>query len=259
MNEQIRVSLVQPDLIWEDPAENLERIGNMVREKVPSGTDLVLLPETFSTGFTMHAEHFAEEEPGPGREWMLSLARELNACLAGSLIVRSGGQIYNRLYWVSPGGLEGHYDKRHLFRMGREDKHFRPGESRKIFKLGAVRIMPQICYDLRFPVFARNRNDYDVLVYVASWPAPRQSVWETLLRARAIENQACVLAVSRVGVDGEGVDHLGGTCIVDPTGRVEGVLDHRPGVLHGIIDLKKIREFREQFPAWKDADDFLIR
>jgi predicted amidohydrolase len=142
--------------------------------------------------------------------------------------------------------------------MGREDEHFRPGDARKVFTLGDFRIMPQICYDLRFPVFARNRNDYDILFYVANWPAPRQSVWNTLLKARAIENQAYVLGVSRVGTDGDGVDHLGGTCVIDPMGQVEGVLDNNPGILHCTIDLKKIREFRVKFPVWKDADMFSL-
>ena len=142
--------------------------------------------------------------------------------------------------------------------MGREDQYFTPGESRVIMNLGDFRLLPQICYDLRFPVFARNRNDYDILFYVANWPAPRHTVWETLLRARAIENQAYVIGVNRSGKDGEGVDHLGGSCVVDPAGQVESSLGSEPGVLHISIKLNKIREFREKFPAWKDADSFKL-
>lgn len=255
---QIRICLVQPDLVWEDPSANLELLNNMLAG-IPGETDLILLPETFSTGFTMRADLFAEEaEQGKAHTWMREMARKQKAILAGSLITRVNGLIFNRLYWVSPDGVEGHYDKRHLFRMGREDRFFTPGKSRKIFTCGAFRIMPQICYDIRFPVFSRNRRDYDVLVYAANWPAPRHAVWETLLRARAIENQAYVLGVNRVGKDGAGIDHLGGTCVVDHMGNVVRILDNRPGILNYTIDLDVIRDFRKKFTAWKDADQFTL-
>jgi omega-amidase len=257
MKDNLFVCLVQPEIIWEDIPGNLAELDHLIRS-APEGTDLIILPETFSTGFTMRADRFAEERAGRAVSWMQKTAREQNATVTGSLIIRENGRVYNRLYWVSPGGIEGHYDKRHLFRMGREDKHFESGGQRELFALGTFRFMPQICYDLRFPVFARNRDDYDVLFYVANWPAPRHPVWETLLRARAIENQAYVIGVNRAGVDGEGVDHLGGTCVIDPAGRVEAILDHRPGILHCTIELKKIREFREKFPVWKDVDRFTI-
>ena len=257
MKTELSIVLVQPDLLWEDVPGNLESLEEVMGD-IPEKVDLVILPETFSTGFTMNAEKFAEDMDGSSVRWMTDTARRKNVHLMGSLIIRDEGKIYNRFMWITPEGIGGQYDKRHLFRMGREDKYFQAGEERKVFSLGEFRIMPQICYDLRFPVFARNRNDYDVLVYVANWPAPRQPVWETLLRARAIENQAYVIGVSRVGLDGEGVDHLGGTCVVDPMGQLEGVLDDRPGRLDVTIELKKIREFREKFPVWKDADKFFL-
>lgn len=253
----ISISLVQADLIWEDREANLQNLTGML-EGIPGDTDLIILPETFSTGFTMRADRFAEGEDGMTLRWMRSMALEKQARIAGSLIIREGGQIYNRLLWVSPDGVEGRYDKRHLFRLGREDQFFRQGESRKIFTLGPFRFMPQICYDIRFPVFARNRNDYDLLVYVANWPAPRHMVWEPLLRARAIENQAFVLGVNRTGRDGEGVDHAGGTCAIDHMGSVLHSLDNNPGVLQVSVDLDEIREFREKFPVWKDADPFTL-
>lgn len=257
MKDQIRVCLVQPSIIWEDAAANMGMLNALIDSGMKD-VDLLILPETFSTGFTMNAGGLAEEGNGPALSWMKQMAGDHKMHVSGSIIVRESNNIFNRLYWVSPDGVEGHYDKRHLFRMGRENEYFTPGESRVIFRLGKFRFLPQICYDLRFPVFARNRNDYDVLFYVANWPAPRHGVWETLLRARAIENQACVIGVSRSGVDGEGVNYLGGSCVVDPRGSVEHMLGPEPGILNFSIDLKKIREFREKFPVWKDADMFSL-
>jgi len=257
MKDNISVTLVQPDIIWEEVDQNLGRLDSMLDGKLNT-TDLLILPETFSTGFTMRADLFAEDGKGQVINWMKEIARKFDLCVTGSLIYKEGGRIFNRLYWITPEGIAGYYDKRHLFRMGREDQYFTAGDSRKILNLGEYRFLPQICYDLRFPVFARNRNDYDILFYVANWPAPRHLVWETLLRARAIENQAYVIGVSRSGKDGEGVDHLGGSCVVDPMGRVVHSLGADPGVLHFGIELKKIREFREKFPVWKDADMFKL-
>ena len=257
MKKRISVTLVQPDLLWENPEGNLKAISRMLDEN-PHDPDLIILPETFSTGFTMRTDLYAEESNGPAVTWMQQQATEREAYVTGSLIIREQGRIYNRLYWVSPEGIAGQYDKRHLFRMGREDEFFTPGTSRVVFRLGKFRFLPQICYDIRFPVFARNRNDYDVLFYVANWPVHRHQAWEILLRARAVENQAYVLGVTRVGKDGEGVDHLGGTCAIDPKGNMEGSLDEYPGVLNVSIDLEQIRGYREKFPVWKDADRFTL-
>jgi len=254
----MNICLLQPDLVWEDIGANLEMLDGML-SGVPEETDLILLPETFSTGFTMRAELFAEEEGrGKAHAWMQETSRRKKAFLAGSLITRVNDRIYNRLYWISPEGVRGHYDKRHLFRMGREDRYFFPGGHRKVFTCGEFRLMPQICYDIRFPVFSRNRRDYDILFYVANWPAPRHGIWEILLRARAIENQSYVLGVNRVGVDGEGVDHLGGTCVIDHLGNVTGMLGEESGLLNCTIDLEEIRDFRQKFPAWKDGDKFKL-
>jgi omega-amidase len=257
MIDQIRITLVQPAIIWEDAASNFKMLNSMLESRIDD-SDLIILPETFSTGFTMNADAFAEEGDGASLNWMREMAKGIGIHISGSIISREGGKNYNRLYWVSPDGVEGYYDKRHLFRMGRENENFTAGDTREVFNLGDFRFLPQICYDLRFPVFSRNRNDYDILYYVANWPAPRHSVWETLLRARAIENQAYVIGVSRSGSDGLGVDHLGGSCLVDPTGRVEQILGPEPGMLNLNIELKKIREFREKFPVWKDADMFSL-
>jgi len=255
MKKQLKVCLVQADLVWEEMNANLELMDRML-EDIPVGTDLVALPETFSTGFTMQSDRFAEGEDGKALAWMQKIAREKEISITGSIIVRDKQKIYNRLYWVSPEGLEDHYDKRHLFRLGREDEHFVPGNSRKVFALGEFRILPQICYDLRFPVFSRNRGDYDVLLNVANWPAHRQQVWDVLTRARAIENQSYFLGVNRVGIDGLGTVHTGGTCAIDPMGSIMHKMDKAPGILSCTLDLDKLRDYKEKFPVWKDADRF---
>lgn len=257
MTKQITVSQIQPDLIWEDIDANLDMLEGMIGQ-LTSKSDLIILPETFSTGFTMQSRLYAEGEDGKAVEWMKLMARQNQCYITGSIILSEGENIYNRLYWVSPDGIEGFYDKRHLFRMGREHQHFVPGKERPVFNLGEFRFLPQICYDLRFPVFSRNRNDYDVLFYVANWPAPRHLVWETLLLARAIENQAYVLGTSRSGVDGEGVDHAGGSCAVDPMGKLMFRMENQPAIHSSTLNLKTVRDFREKFPAWKDADRFDI-
>lgn len=256
MKEQIIVCQVQPDLVWEDKEANLSILEGMLEQVTPD-TDLVVLPETFSTGFTMQAGKLAEGEDGKAVGWMLKMAREKQCYLTGSLIYRDGdGSVFNRLFWVSPHGIEGHYDKRHLFRPGGEKENFSPGQERKIFRLGSFRILPQICYDLRFPVFSRNRDDYDIMLYVANWPASRQMVWEILTRARAMENQSYLLGTNRVGTDGTGVASAGGTCAIDPLGRELFRMDDSVGVRSTVLDLTKVREWREKFPAWKDRDDF---
>ena len=257
MEERLSVSLLQPDLVWEDISANLSRLDSMIAQ-VPEGTGMVLLPETFSTGFTMRAEKFAEGTDGDAVKWMKKVAAERKCTVVGSLIIRDRGGIYNRLFWVTPRGIEGTYDKRHLFRMGREDTYFMQGTNRPVFRLGDFRFLPQICYDLRFPVFSRNRNEYDVLFYVANWPAPRQGVWESLTKARAIENQAYVLGINRVGKDGEGVNHVGGTCAFDPVGEPYQILDDREGMLHITLDLQLLKNYRKKFPAWMDGDQFKI-
>jgi predicted amidohydrolase len=258
MKKQLNVCLVQADLVWEEVDANLELMDRML-EEVPEGTDLVALPETFSTGFTMQSDQFAEGEKGKALAWMQKVARERELYLTGSVIVRDSHEIYNRLYWVSPHGLEDHYDKRHLFRLGRENEHFIHGGSRKVFTLGEFRILPQICYDLRFPVFSRNRGDYDVLLNVANWPAQRQQVWEVLTRARAIENQCYFLGVNRAGIDGLGTVHTGGTCAIDPMGSIMRKMEKQPGVQSSTLDLDKLRDYREKFPVWKDADRFEMK
>lgn len=256
MMEMLKVCQVQADLKWEDIDANLQMLDRML-EKAEADTDLVVLPETFSTGFTMDSEKLAEGENGKAVKWMKTVAKQKQCYVTGSLIYReTDGVIYNRLLWVSPDGIEDYYNKRHLFRPGGEKENFSPGKERKIFRLGSFRILPQICYDLRFPVFSRNRGDYDVMLYVANWPATRQPVWEILTRARAMENQSYLLGTNRVGRDGTGVVSIGGTCTINPTGGEILRMDKDPALGTSVLDLEKLRSFRDKFPAWKDADSF---
>ena len=259
MIEKLKVSLVQADLIWEDIEANLSMLEGML-EGLEKDVDLVVLPETFSTGFTMRAGEMAEAAQGKALSWMIRVAESKNCHLTGSIIYRENdGSVYNRLLWVSPRGLEDYYDKRHLFRPGGERENFSHGMERKVFQLGEFRILPQICYDLRFPVFSRNRGDYDVLLYVANWPATRQAVWDVLTRARAMENQSYLLGANRVGTDGTGIPSNGASCIINPMGGEILRLDEKPGIGTAVLDLKKLRDFREKFPAWKDSDEFEIQ
>jgi predicted amidohydrolase len=256
MKEKLKVCQVQPDIAWEDIDTNLQLLDSMLEQLEPE-TDLVILPETFSTGFTMQSEKLAEGEDGKAVRWMIKMAQKRQCYVTGSLIYREGdGSVFNRLLWVSPSGIENYYDKRHLFRPGGEKENFKQGNERKLFRLGSFRILPQICYDLRFPVFSRNRDDYDILLYVANWPASRHQVWETLTRARAMENQSYLLGTNRVGTDGTGTASIGGTCLIDPVGIVIHRMNDKPGIVTSILDLEKVKNFRKKFPAWKDADRF---
>lgn len=249
--------MVQADLAWEDIDANLRLLEGML-EGIEDDADLVVFPETFSTGFTMQAEKLAEGEDGKALAWMKRMAIEKNCYLTGSLIFKEKeGSIYNRLLWVSPEGMEDYYDKRHLFRPGGEKENFSQGKERKVFKLASFRILAQVCYDLRFPVFSRNRGDYDVMLYVANWPAIRQPVWKTLTRARAMENQSYLLGANRVGTDGTGIPSNGGSCVINPIGGEMLSMDDAPGLGYAVLELGKLREFRDKFPAWKDADDFV--
>lgn len=256
-DKTLAFNLIQPDIIWEDIDANIRNIEIML-DSHPKKADIYILPETFATGFTMQSDQFAEDTSGQVLNWLIGKARELDAVFMGGVIFSNGQNYFNRVYWVTPSGQIDHYDKRHLFRMGREQEHYTAGRERKIISYRDFRILPLICYDIRFPVFSRNRNDYDILIYVANWPASRQYVWDTLLRARAIENQCYVLGINRTGVDGEGVIHAGGTSVINPYGHKNAGLEDQPGILFYEISLAEINDFRTRFPVWKDADDFRI-
>ncbi len=261
----LRVTLVQHDTVWHDPAANRARIAEALRAAATSA-DLIVLPETFTPGFSNDAVSSAELMEGESVAWMRALASERDAAVTGSLQLRVGDAVFNRLIFATPDGALHHYDKRHLFRMAREQEWYAAGRDRIVVEYRGWRICPLVCYDLRFPVFARNRADaaradeleYDLLLYVANWPAVRHEVWRTLLRARAMENLCYVVGVNRAGTDGNGHAYSGGSVAADPLGQAVVECDAAPGLAHAILSMERLREHRRRFPAHLDADRFTI-
>ncbi|MCC5885265.1 MAG: amidohydrolase [Gammaproteobacteria bacterium] len=253
----LSLTLIQAETVWHDPAANRQAYDERLARLQAPG-DVVVLCEMFSTGFTMASTEQAETMEGPTVAWMLLQAARLDAVVCGSVVIADQDACYNRLVWARPDGRVEHYDKRHLFRMANEQSHYAPGRERRVFTWRDWRICPQVCYDLRFPVFSRNRSDYDLLLYVANWPAPRTSQWLALLKARAIENQCYVAGVNRIGLDGNDVPYAGGSGCWDPLGRslVEAGEVHQ--VLQVELDGEALRAYRSNFPAWMDADHFHI-
>jgi predicted amidohydrolase len=217
-----------------------------------------LLPETFSTGFCINRKEVQEpEDGGITLVWLKKIAQQYNCVVAGSVLVSKNKKKVNRFYWVFADGTVEHYDKRHLFRLGNEQEHVEQGQSRKIITINGIKILPLVCYDLRFPVWSRNRQDYDLMVNVANWPAPRRYVWDTLLKARAMENQAFVVGVNRVGEDGRNTAHTGGTTIIDFSGEtIVCADDNQQQIITTQLDFSKLEKFKNDFPAFLDADEF---
>lgn len=253
----MKVAALQTHLHWQDREANLAHFSDMLDSI--GEAELVVLPEMFTTGFSMAPEVIAEPADGPTLVWLREMARRHDIALTGSVAVRDGDHYYNRLYWVTP-EADTHYDKRHLFRMAGEHQHYHAGQERKIVDYRGLRFCLQVCYDLRFPVFCRNRGDYDALIFVANWPEPRRHAWSSLLVARAIENQAYVIGVNRVGEDGNGVAYSGDSVILDYLGQPLG--DAQPGtpaLISADLSRDALLTFREKFPTHLDADRFDLK
>jgi predicted amidohydrolase len=212
----MRVTILQRNIEWANPALNIQRADEAISRN--AGADLYVLPEMFSTGFCTQPEGIAESSESDTLRWMQRKAAEMNAAIAGSVAIEQEGRYYNRFYFVKPDGSVAHYDKKHLFTYGGEHLRFTAGEERVVVEWQGVRILLEVCYDLRFPIWARNRGDYDMILYVASWPTPRVAAWSALLVARAIENQCYVAGVNRVGTD-PACDYCGGSVVIDPYGK----------------------------------------
>lgn len=268
----MEVTLIQTALHWENREKNLAHFDNLLNS-ISKKSDLIVLPEMFTTGFTMNPEKLAEPANGPALAWLIQKASQKNCVITGSVAVEENGKFYNRLFWVEPNGAVSSYNKRHLFRMADEDQHYSAGENKLIKTIGEFKICPQVCYDLRFPVWSRNTFTipiaigtngsytaaYDVLIYVANWPEVRSYPWKQLLIARAIENQCFVIGVNRIGADGNSIAHSGDSMVINPRGEIISTTKSNEESIETVtLDEAYLSEFRKVFPVGLDADGFKL-
>jgi predicted amidohydrolase len=269
----LTVTTIQPDLQWEDKPANLSRLEEKI-DGIGEHTELVVLPEMFSTGFSMQPESFAERMDGPTIGWMRSVAARKKVILTGSLIIEEDGNYFNRLIWMLPNGHYGCYDKRHRFAYAGEADHYTAGQKRLVASVKGWKVLLLVCYDLRFPVWSRQQPaspgeippeipakpnlEYDLIIYVANWPERRSQAWKTLLQARAIENQSYVIGVNRVGDDGNHIAHTGDTMIIDPLGETLYHAAPKEEVFTLTLDQQHLEAIRQRYPFWRDADHFYI-
>ncbi len=269
----LSLTLIQTPLFWEDKGANLDLLSQKIAA-IDVYTEIIVLPEMFNTGFSMQPALFAETMDGPTIDWMRRMSAEKKAIITGSLIIEEDKKFYNRLIWMLPNGTLGYYDKRHLFAFAGEDKAYTPGNKRLIASVKGWKINLQICYDLRFPVWARQNHtsskketsteidkevpdcEYDILLYVANWPQKRSHAWKTLLTARAIENQCFTIGVNRVGLDGSAIEHSGDSMVVGPLGEILYHCAFDEEVFHITLQKEELANTRTRFPFWKDADFF---
>lgn len=256
--QDLVVTIIQSDLVWEDVDANLNQFEKKIKN-IHQPTDLILLPEMFTTGFTMQSEKFAETIDGKSMQWMARMAQTINTVIAGSLIIKEENNYYNRLIWMRPNCSYQFYDKRHLFAMGGEHKNFTAGTERLIVELNGWKICPMVCYDLRFPVWARNTEDYDLLLYLANWPLPRVKHWQSLLIARAIENQVYTIGVNRINTDNFGNYYSGNSAIIDPKGDTLFEKAHSEAIHTHKLSKKYLAKVRESLPFLMDRDTFEIK
>ncbi len=254
--QDLTLTLIQDVLHWQEPEANRRHFEALIAQAPAS--DLILLPEMFSTGFSLQSSQLAETMSGDSIQWMTRMAKESGAVVSGSLILEEDGHYYNRLIWMRPDGTFAFYDKRHLFRMADEHHHYTPGDERLVVTLNGWRICPLVCYDLRFPVWSRNNSSFDLLLYVANWPEKRRLHWQTLLRARAIENLCYVAGLNRVGEDGNQIAYSGDSVVISPRGEELLNAGSEAGLFTVQLNHEELASYREIFPAHLDADHFHI-
>ena len=254
----LELALIQTTLAWHDPAANRRHFEPLLQQA--RGADLVILPEMFSTGFSMESAELAEPEDGPTTLWLREQAQAIDAVICGSLIIQAAdGSYRHRLLWARPDGSVAHYDKRHLFRMAGEHKHYSAGDQQVVLELNGWRVRPLICYDLRFPVWSRDAAGTDLLLYTANWPGARRQHWNRLLPARAIENLCYVAAVNRIGEDGKGHGYTGDSQVLDFQGEALLAAGDGDGVFRATLSSQALSAYRERFPAHLDADGFALQ
>jgi predicted amidohydrolase len=255
MVNNLKLAVIQTDLHWEDKSKNIKMFNDLLNN---IDSDVIILPEMFNTGFSMRPEILSESMSDDSVKWMIKKSSELNSAICGSLIISDSGKYYNRFVWIEPNGRVVTYDKRHLFGFADEDKHYTSGQQRVIIEYKGWKILPLICYDLRFPVWSRNNDDYDLMIYVANWPQARRNAWRTLLQARSIENQSFVVGVNRIGDDGSGKPHSGDSMIIDPLGDILFDAQNKNIIHTETIEINKLYSYRQKFPFLKDKDKFKI-
>lgn len=249
----LKITIIQSNIHWEDIPKNLGMFAEKIKN-IGEHTDLIVLPEMFSTGFTMNAEAFAEDMNGPTIQWMRAMADKTGAAITGSIIIKENEHFYNRLLWVKPDGTSSYYDKKHLFSMGDEDDTYTHGTEKLIVEWKGWKICPMICYDLRFPKWCRNDEGYDILLFSASWPEKRITHWDVLLRARAIENQAYVIGANRYGKDGNNLEYTGNSTVISAYGDVLYISSGEESIRTVMLSHEQLKLLRRQYPFLKDKD-----
>lgn len=263
--EALKVSLIQADLIWEDADKNRAHFDSLLSQ-IPAETDIVILPEMFTTGFSMHPVPLAETMEGETVQWLKEVAAQMDVAICGSTIIKENKKYYNRFLFVDSSGKVTSYDKRHTFNMAGEGEKYEAGKEQVYIEYLGWKILPQICYDLRFPVFSRNTTDYDLVIYVANWPKTRVAAWDTLLKARAIENMSYCIGVNRVGIDGNGLEYVGHSAVYDVLGQEcatsnalsTDFAQAREEIISATLLKSHIEETRTKLPFLKDKDSFTI-
>ncbi|KAA5827900.1 amidohydrolase [Algibacter amylolyticus] len=256
MKKDLKIALIQTDLVWENPEQNRVNFTKKIKN-ISEDVDIIVLPEMFTSGFTMNASAVAETMDGKTVTWLKELALQVDAAIIGSMVILEGNAFYNRLLFVMPSGQVSHYDKRHSFTLVGEEKVYTSGIKKVIVDYKGWKICPLICYDLRFPVWARNTEDYDVLLYVANWPKPRVSAWDTLLKARAIENMSYCVGVNRVGVDGVNAVYSGHSAVYDVLGQqLVTCAPNEDTIKIATLEKRHVEAYRNKFKFLNDKDQF---